>query len=387
MALTAIALTATNLRTAVTALAPLVSEIQDDLQVGASLFGVLGMIPTAMFAIAAFALPGLKSRFTTSQLLMAAMLVTAAGQVFRVLGGPTSLVGGSVLALFAIGITNALLPLAVREYFPNRVAGMSTTYLTTSQIAQSLAPVLAVPLSAWATQMGLSGWRWSLGSWAVLGVLAALTWLPLLTTPAPRADVAAPVPAMRIPVWRTPVGIGLGLMFGFTSFATYSLMTFLPQMVTDPTLGAALLGWWSLLGIPLNFIGPWVAARMRNPYPVLVLSSVLFLVGNAGLCFAPMVAPWLWTTLSGLGPLAFTMALTLINVRARTTAGATALSSFGQGLAYTIACMGPLLTGIIVDITGGFSTVFILFLVATACVLGGGFFATRQVHVEDQARD
>src|SRR5699024_11584154 len=97
MALTAIALTATNLRTAITALAPLVPEIQDDLGVGASLFGVLGMIPTAMFAIAAFALPGLKSRFTTSQLLMMAMLITAVGQVLRVLGGPTSLVGGSVL--------------------------------------------------------------------------------------------------------------------------------------------------------------------------------------------------------------------------------------------------------------------------------------------------
>lgn len=393
MALTAIALTATNLRTAITALAPLVPEIQDDLGVGASLFGVLGMIPTAMFAIAAFALPGLKSRFTTSQLLMMAMLLTAVGQTLRVLGGPASLVGGSVLALFAIGITNALLPLAVREYYPNRVAAMSMTYLTTSQIAQSLAPVMVVPLSIWATQMGLTGWRWSLGSWALLGLVAALTWLPLLTTPVARvgmtpvATVTTPVPMMRIPVWRTPVGIGLGLMFGFTSFTTYSLMTFLPQMVTEPALGAALLGWWSLLGIPLNIIGPWVAARMRNPYPVLVISSSVFLIGNAGLCCAPMVAPWLWTTLSGLGPLAFTMALTLINVRARTTEGATALSSFGQGLAYSIACMGPLLTGIIVDITGDFFMVFLLFLVATACVLGGGFFATRQVHVEDQVRD
>ncbi|GAB3596619.1 putative transporter YycB [Corynebacterium faecale] len=387
MALTAIVLTASNLRAAVTALAPLVSEIREDLSVGASLFGVLGMIPTAMFATAAFVLPGLKARLSTSQLLILAMALTAAGQTIRVLGGPITLLTGSVLALFAIGITNALMPLAVREYFPNRVAAMSTTYLIIAQITQSIAPILVVPISTWASVVGITGWRVSLGSWALLGLVAAISWVPLLASTIPRAEVRTPQPSMAIPVWRTPVGVGLGLMFGFTSFTTYSLMTFLPQMVPDASLGAALLGWWSILGIPLNIIGPWVAARMNNCYPVLVLASGVFLVGNAGLCFAPMAAPWLWTTLSGLGPLAFPIALTLINVRARTTGGATALSSFGQGLAYTVACMGPLLTGVILDTTGGFTVVFGIFLAATVVVLGGGFFATRQVYVEDQARN
>ena len=387
MALTAIVLTASNLRAAVTALAPLVSEIREDLSVGASLFGVLGMIPTAMFATAAFVLPRLKAKLSTSQLLILAMALTAAGQIIRVLGGPVTLLTGSVLALFSIGITNALMPLAVREYFPNRVAVMSTAYLIIAQITQSIAPILVVPISTWAAVVGITGWRVSLGSWALLGLVAAISWVPLLTSTAPRAEVKTPQPSMAIPVWKTPVGVGLGLMFDFTSFTTYSLMTFLPQMVPDASLGAALLGWWSILGIPLNIIGPWVAARMNNCYPVLVLASAVFLVGNAGLCFAPMAAPWLWTTLSGLGPLAFPIALTLINVRARTTKGATALSSFGQGLAYTVACMGPLLTGVILDTTGGFTVVFGIFLAATVVVLGGGFFATRQVYVEDQARD
>lgn len=78
------------------------------------------------------------------------------------------------------------------------------------------------------------------------------------------------------------------------------------------------------------------------------------------------------------------MALTLINIRARTTAGAAALSSFGQGLAYTVACMGPLLTGFILDAIGPFTLALGIFTVAAAIVLGGGFFVTRQVYVEDQ---
>lgn len=66
MTLAAIILTSLNLRSAITALAPLISEIQDDLMVGASVFGVLG--------------------------------------------GPSTLVAGSVVALFSIGITKALMP-------------------------------------------------------------------------------------------------------------------------------------------------------------------------------------------------------------------------------------------------------------------------------------
>lgn len=131
------------------------------------------MIPTAMFAVAAFALPSLKRKFTTSQLLMFAMLLTAAGQIIRVAGPASLLMVGTVFAMFAIGVTNVLLPIAVREYFPRHVGGMSTTYLVSFQIVQALAPTLAVPISQWATHVGLTGWRVSLGSWALLGLVAA----------------------------------------------------------------------------------------------------------------------------------------------------------------------------------------------------------------------
>lgn len=350
------------------------------------MIGVLGMIPTAMFAIAAFVLPRFTKRLSTSQLLFLATLLTAAGQLLRVSAGSLMLVSGSVVALFAIGITNALLPLAVREYFPHHISSMSMGYLISGQATMALAPILAVPISVWATNVGLTGWRVSLGSWALLGVLGAIAWLPLLTRRGENPNVKIPEPTMDVPVWRTPIGVGLGLMFGFTSFVTYSMMAFLPQMVPDPHLGAALLGWWSILGLPLNIIGPWVAVRFLNNFPFVVGAAVLMIVGNAGLCLAPMSAPWVWTTLAGLGPLAFPMALTLINIRARTTDGATALSSFGQGLGYSVACLGPLLTGIVVEISGSFQGVFFIFITATLLVVGGSFFATRQIYVEDQAR-
>ena len=43
------------------------------------------------------------------------------------------------------------------------------------------------------------------------------------------------------------------------------------------------------------------------------------------------------------------MALTLINLRTRTAAGSAALSGFTQGVGYAVACLGPLLFGMLHD--------------------------------------
>lgn len=388
-ALVAILLTSLNLRTAITALSPLVPRIQESLGFGAGVVGVLGMIPTAMFAISAFATPGLMRRLTTSQVMLGAMLFTAAGQVLRVLGDSTALLlAGSVVALFAIGVTNTALPVAVREYFPNRVSEISISFLVSSQVFTAAAPLFAEPLARWAEQHGLGGWQFSLGSWAVLGLVAAITWLPLLTRPGENPEVKTPSMQMRLPVWRTPVGWGLAVMFGFTSFVTYSVMTFLPQLFVEagatPQFGALMLSYWTLLGLPLNVIGPWLVGRFQRIYPAVLVACGLLIIGNLGLAFAPLSAPWVWTTLSGLGPLAFPMALTLLNTRARSTPGATALSAFGQGMGYTLASFGPLLVGFIHGISGDFRLTVWVLVAGTVMVSIGAWFVTRDVFMEDQ---
>lgn len=394
IALAAIILTSLNLRTAIVALSPLVPRIQDDLGVGQSLIGVLGMIPTAMFAVSAFLLPTLMRRLTIAQLLFAAMILTAVGQVWRVLGPSAfNLVAGSVCALFAIGVTNAAMPVAVRSYFPNRVPTVSTTFLVTSQVAMGLAPLLAEPFALAAESVGLTGWRASLGSWALLAVVAAVAWLPLLTrSRGPEKTVRVPGvdKPKGVAVWRTPAGVGLAFMFGCTSFVTYSIMAFLPQLFVEAgastQFAGTMLAYWSLLGLPLNVLGPWLVGRFTEVYPMAAASCVIFIVGNIGLATAPMAAPWLWVTLSGLGPLVFPMALTLINIRSRSMAGAASLSSFAQGLGYTVACVGPLLTGVLREATGSWVAAVAVWIAGTAVVLAGSFFATRDVFVEDQIK-
>ena len=64
----------------------------------------------------------------------------------------------------------------------------------------------------------------------------------------------------------------------------------------------------------------------------------------------------------------FPLCLVLINLRTRSHEGSIALSGFAQGIAYGLGALGPLLIGLLHDLTGGW-TVPILFLLATSLVI------------------
>jgi len=75
--------------------------------------------------------------------------------------------------------------------------------------------------------------------------------------------------------------------------------------------------------------------------------------------------------------------LALINLRTRTSAGATSLSGFVQGVGYTLSVPGPVLVGVLYDATGGWTVVFGV-LIATAVALAAvSWVACRPVMLED----
>ena len=98
---------------------------------------------------------------------------------------------------------------------------------------------------------------------------------------------------------------------------------------------------------------------------------------------APMQLPVLWVALVGLGPSTFPLSLTLINLRTRTPAGSAALSGFSQGVGYTVACLGPLLFGLLHEATGGWAWPFAMLSVAVGVGLIGGYVACKPRMLED----
>jgi CP family cyanate transporter-like MFS transporter len=109
---------------------------------------------------------------------------------------------------------------------------------------------------------------------------------------------------------------------------------------------------------------------------------VFSVAGLWGCLFAPLSTVWLWVVLLGIGQgAAFAVAITLIVLRTKDAHAAAHLSAMSQGVGYTLASGGPLLTGLLHDWTGGWTAAGILVLAigTVAALAGQGAGRDRQV--------
>jgi CP family cyanate transporter-like MFS transporter len=122
---------------------------------------------------------------------------------------------------------------------------------------------------------------------------------------------------------------------------------------------------------------------MRNPFPLVLVFAACFVAGYVGLMVAPLDGTALWIVFIGTAPSAFPLVLTLLNVRTRTSAGAASLSGFVQGVGYAIAGVGPLLVGVLVAATGGWTAGYVFLLATVVVFVLAGVVACRPAMLED----
>ncbi len=392
LVLLGVVLSAFNLRTAVTSLTPLLDLLGATFGFGSTTAGVLGMLPTAAFAVFGVTTPMLARRIGIERTALLAMLLAAAGLALRALAdGVGVLMAGSIVALAGMGIGNVVLPPLVKRYFPARVGAVSTLYITVLQLGTMLPALAAVPLA------DAVGWRFALGAWTFAAVAAALPWIGLLLLArrglhGARIDgPSTALPGVAMPqagrAWRSPVAWGMAMMFGTTSLITYSMFTWLPTLLTEAgasaAFGGTMLAVFSAFGLVGALAMPSIAVRMRNPFVVVALCAACHLIAFSGLLLAPLAAPALWVLLVGLGTGTFPLSLTLINLRSRTPSGSAALSGFMQGVGYAFSCAGPLLFGVLHGATGGWQWPFAMLYGMVGVLLVGGWMACQPRALED----
>lgn len=402
IALIGVILSAFILRAAVSVFSPLAPTISQDLPFDSLSLGVMGMIPTAAFAIFGFFTPFVLRWASFELLTVIAMICAAIGQIGRLFmpNIPLFMVF-SLIGFAGLGAGNVLLPPLVKRYFPRRVGLVTTIYVTVLSVGTALPSQLAVPLAR------SYSWQMSMGTWGVISLIAAIPWMILLLghsranrmaiTEAERGESALiepeqpPKPSaakQKLSMWRSSMALGLTAMVGLTSLNTYSMFAWLPSILVEagysPSTAGSLLALFGALGIPLGLTVPLIASKMRNQFPMVVVFLSLFVSGYIGLMLWPNPLGPLWACLIGLGPGTFTLSLLLINLRTRTHEGAGALSGFSQGVGYAVACLGPLLFGIGHQLTGSWYLSF-GFLFAALIGLGtGAYFACKPVFLEDQ---
>ena len=388
LVLVAVVLLAVNLRPGLVIISPLLPQLQRDLEMSSATAGLLGAAPPLAFAVSGALTPRAVKAVGLERLSWLALVLIAVCGAARVVSpGAFVFVALSALAYAAMGVGNVVLPALVKRYYPRRIGVVSSTYILMISVGTAVPALSAVPLA------DLAGWEMSLVAWAGTALLAVWPWIIVDRRTGDRGVPAAPLVAGSgyVPVValvRSRLAWGLVGVFGINSLNAYAMFTWLPTILTDAGLPAvaagAYLALFAFIAIPIALVVPWLTIRLRNPLPLVVVFAAGYAIGYAGLLLAPTTATAVWVSAAGLGPGAFPLILTLVNLRSATVGGAAALAGFTQGLGYGIAGLGPFVVGVLRDLQGGWGGAFAFLLSGLVVQLACGVAVARARTLEEE---
>ena len=379
----AVAAIAIILRPGATSIGPVLAEITHGLGFSATVAGALTALPGFCFAIAGATAVTLSNKLGTAGALTLGVAAAAIGLLARSLvSNQVAFLALSVLALLGAGMGNILVPVFIKRFYPRRQSVLMMVYvvgLTTGATVPGLVTPLLVSTPG--------GWRTALGIWGVISAVAVVPWV-VLTVRERRMTGAAMGPRSSIlSVIRSRRALGLALFFGIQSMQAYVTFGWLAQILRDSGVSAStaslLLSYYSALGFPAALIMPIVVARSRDLRPFVVVFAIFLATGFGGLWLAPLWSPILWVTLISVAGFSFPMALALITARTRDPHVTGGLSGLTQSVGYIFSGLGPLLVGILHEVTGGWSLPLLMIAGSAVFLLLGGLAIARPGYVDD----
>ncbi|WP_431031513.1 MFS transporter [Plantibacter sp. RU18] len=380
-------LIAMNMRAPFNAVGPLLPQVTTDQGLSGGAAGALGAIPLLAFALFSPLAASIGRRLGSERTILMALGILAAGILLRSLvpafGGIWI---GTVLIGMGIALVNVLLPGIVKKNFPTRVSSVTGLYAAVQSVFAAAFAGVVVPIAG----ADPSGWRFALGISAGFVIIGMVVGVPLLRSPRTitAETVSAPQHASVVSPWNRALGWQVALFFGTQSMAFYALVTWLPTIEQanglTPAAAGTHLTLLMLVGVAANLLTP-IAMKRAGPSQssLAVLSATMMLVTWAGYLFLPS---WgiAWAIFGGLaGGSGLVILLSLFSLRTQGPATATALSGMGQSIGYLLAALGPLLAGLIHDLTDGWHAPILFILATTILQAIFGYLAGRPCYLEN----
>jgi MFS transporter, CP family, cyanate transporter len=379
--------TALNLRPVVASVGPVLRELQADLGMSDSLAGVLTSLPLLCFGIVGLLSGRIGRRLPTETVMVGASTLVLGGLVIRAAVGSAWLfLLASFVALVGVAVTNVMLPVAVRRWFPDRLSSVTGIYSMALTLGAAIGAALAVPIG-----VVLGGWRGAVGAWSALAAATVVLWVVAVRNVASR-PLHPEAPGMVLTsrsVHRNPRAWALAVYLGLQALEAFTILGWLPAILgdagIDPARAGLMVSVTMVIAAPVSLLLPFVIARSPDQRILVVVLLVAALLAYLGLIHAPTAAPWVWVSLSGLGMSAFPLALFMIGLRAATARGTAELSSLAQGFGFLIATLGPLAVGILHERTGGWTVPLWLLVALLVPKLFTGLVAGTPGYVDQQS--
>jgi CP family cyanate transporter-like MFS transporter len=272
------------LRLTLLAVPPVIPLIHVDLGLSETEVGVLGTLPSLLFAAAA--VPGslLIARFGAQAVLVLGLLLVGVGSAARGAAGDViALYLATIVMSAGVAIMQPALPPLVRDWLPNRIGLATAVYANGLLAGETLAVGLTIPF---VLPLVGGSWRLSFVAWGIPVVLTAL--LVVLFAPrTARAGAAAGAEGVRRwwPDWRDPLIWRLGLLLGCVNTDYFATNAFLPDYLyaagRSDLVGFALTA-LNMSQLPASLLMLPLADRValrRWPYVTVGLLNLASIVG------------------------------------------------------------------------------------------------------------
>ncbi|WP_172195022.1 CynX/NimT family MFS transporter [Saccharibacillus qingshengii] len=376
--LAGILLVAANLRTHITSLSPIIDTIRDALSLSNTMAGFLTTLPLLAFALLSPFVAQWARRFGTERLIFVSLVLIVIGSLFRPFGGIVPLMAGTFLIGLAVAVFNVLLPSIIKREFPLKIGVMTGLYSIMMGIFASVAAAISVPVAS----TGL-GWRGALLIWTILSAIGLIAWLPQLRRHT-RAVLSNAPDVPKRSIWRSPLAWTVTVNMGMQSSIYYIMVAWLPNMMhaqhLDPVVAGYMLSLFQMLMIPINFIAPIIAAKMRDQRSLVIMTTACYIVGIFGFLYANGSLPLIIASIvffSLSGGFSFSLIMMFFSLRTTSASEAADLSGMAQSVGYLLAGCGPLLYGALHDATGGWQTPYYVMFGIVAVYLLTGLAAGR----------
>lgn len=368
-------LVAFNLRGGLIGIGPSLPDLSVDLGLSFAQASFLIAVPTLMMGVMAVPGGGLADRWGPA-------LTIAAGLALVAVGGGTRAIAPGFFPLLiltfifgaGIGLSQPALPRLMRSHFPRRL-GVTTGIYASGLISGSI--VAASLTGPFLDRMAdPAAWRLPMALWGALAGVVLLGWTAIIRPWRPRESHAArtahpPDLERETPwsPWRDRRAWLAAALFAAQGLVYYLLVAWLPAIYGEAGLNAtataALFTVFNAATLPAILLFPIWSDRLHRRRPPIFVAALCFLIGVIGLLVLPAAEPWrwLWPALAGAAVSGlFAMSLVLpADIAPPGYTGAAAGMVLGIG--YAASALGPIVAGIVRDITGSFDAALLLLLV------------------------
>lgn len=366
-----------SLRMPILSIAPLLDMISTDLNLSAAAAGWLSTIPVLCFGTVALISPTLTRKWGMDVILLAMFLILLFGLLIRSVPSTALLFGGTVLVGAGIAVSNVILPGFIKREAPDKVGPMTAVYSAAISASGAVGAGLTIPIM---NALGLD-WRGALRWPVVVVILGILILIPWQVSARSGRTVRAPERTIHTNLWRNKIAWYVTGYMGMQSFLFFSTTGWLAVYLIAEGMSEQRAGFMlslsPLFGVAGSFIAPLLVYKRPDQRWLVWVSSVMCVIGLAGLVWLPTTGTIFWVSIFGFGSgMTLSLALTFIGLRTPDAHHAADLSMMAQAVGYSIAALGPILIGFAHDIVGNWQVPFGLILASTVILtlvgLGGG---------------